>query len=312
MRFVEHRRRFLGRVLRTCALALGVGSFLSGGWMEPLFAAPGGGGVRVASFSTVLTEIAQRVGGEVAEVAALIPVGVDPHEFEPKPSAFARAAESDVVLVSAKHLEGYLGKLKEVLGGRVRVLEVGNQLPSLWLDLGGGQRVEDPHWWNSVENMQRAVRLIRDEFSAIRPESRAVFEGNAAAFLEELSQLKDWVRKRVSELPRERRKLVTSHEALQHFAREFGFKVYSVEGLNPSDQPSSRRVAELLEVIRSQKVKAVFSQDTANPKVVRQITAETGAVLGGRLWVDGLGPGEASTYCGMVRQNVNAIVDGLK
>jgi ABC-type Zn uptake system ZnuABC Zn-binding protein ZnuA len=269
-------------------------------------------GLRVSTFSTVLTEVAQRVGGAGVEVTGHVPVGVDPHEFEPKPSALKVVAAADLVLLSAKHMEGYVSKLKQAAGGRARFVEVGAKLPSLRRGPSEEEHMEDPHWWHSIENMQRAVRVVCEEFSRARPADSERFEAQARVYGKELEELRQWARGRIAEIPRDRRKLVTSHGAFGYFAREFGFKVYSVEGLTLSDQPSSRAVAELLETIRRERVRTVFAQDTANPKVLRQMTAETGAVLGPRLWADGLGPGVAGTYAGMFRENVNAIVEGLK
>jgi zinc/manganese transport system substrate-binding protein len=272
--------------------------------------------VKVSSFSTILTELAARVGGEEIRVYAHVKPGSDPHDFEPKPEDLKRVAEADLVLLSAKHMEGYLGKLREASGGRARFLEVGTQLPSLWLQSQGTDgkalKEEDPHWWHSVENTQKAAKVVRDALTEIRPQKRDAFQKNAAAFLAELGELQKWARKRIAELPKDKRKLVTSHDALQYFAKEYGFSVYPVEGLTPTEQPASRKVAEMLSTIRDQRVKAVFAEDTVNPKVLKQITSETGAVLGGQLWVDGLGTGDAATYAGMFKHNVNAIVDALK
>lgn len=269
--------------------------------------------LRVSAFSSVLAEIAERVGGGDVAVKSHVPAGSDPHEYEPKPSDLKAVAQSNLVLLSAKHLEGYVGKLQEASGGRVRVLEVGAQLPSLWMkeDLKG-PRVEDPHWWHSVENMKKATKVVRDGFVELRPGGKLAFEANAEAYMRELGELQKWARGRVAELPRDKRKLVTSHDALQYFAKEYGFKVYPVAGLTASEQPSSRQVSELLKTLKEERVKAVFAEDTVNPKVLQQITAETGAVLGGSLWVDGLGLGDAGTYAGMVRHNVATIVDALK
>jgi len=82
--------------------------------------------------------------------------------------------------------------------------------------------------------------------------------------------------------------------------------------LTSAEQPSSRQVADLLRIIKEQRVKAVFAEDTVNPKVLQQMTAETGAILGGQLWVDGLGTGEAAHYTGMFRHNVTTVVEALK
>lgn len=272
--------------------------------------------LKISSFSTVLSELATRVGGEAVQVYAHVKPGSDPHDFEPRPADLKRVSEADLVLLSAKHMEGYVGKLSEASGGRARFLEVGAQLPSLWLRTEGTDgkalKEEDPHWWHSVENTRRAAKVVRDALGELRPQQRELFQKNAAAYVAELGELQKWARQRIAELPRDKRKLVTSHDALQYFAKEYGFTVHPVEGLTPSEQPASRQVAELLMTIKNQRVKAVFSEDTVNPKVIKQITSETGAVMGGQLWVDGLGTGEAATYPGMFRHNVNTIVEALK
>jgi ABC-type Zn uptake system ZnuABC Zn-binding protein ZnuA len=271
--------------------------------------------VRVSTFSSVLTELAERVGGPLVSVTGHVAAGADPHEFEPKPADLKVVSKADLVLLSAKHLEGYVGKLREATEGRARFVEVGAQMPSLWQEGEGGragEKVEDPHWWNSVGNMRRAVAVVRDALTEVRPEQKAAFGVNARAYDMELLELDKWVRSKVAELPRDKRKLVTSHDALQYFAKDYGFTVYPVSGLTSAEQPSSREVADLLKVIKKQRVKAVFAEDTVNPKVLQQMTAETGAVLGGQLWVDGLGTGEAANYPGMFRHNVITVVEALK
>ncbi len=268
--------------------------------------------LKISVFSTVLAEMAERIGGEEAKVTSHIPVGADPHEFEPKPSDLKAVSGANLIFLSAKHLEGYVGKLREATGGKVRVVEVGAALPSLWTRPEAGNKAEDPHWWHSIDNVQRAVRVVREALIEARPEKRMIFVQNAEVYTAELGTLKSWARTKMAELPRDKRKLVTSHDALQYLAIDYGFTIYPVSGLSASEQPSSKAVSDLLKVIREQKVKAVFAEDTANPKVLQQITAETGAVLGGQLWVDGLGTGEAATYSGMFRHNLSTIVDALK
>ena len=269
--------------------------------------------LRISSFSSVLAEIASRVGGGEVVVTSHVPAGSDPHDFEPKPADLKAVARASLVLLSAKHLEGYVGKLREASGGRVPVLEVGAQLPSLWMrSESSAAKVEDPHWWHSVENVRKATKVVRDKLIELRPTKKSVFEAGAEAYIGELAELQKWAKSKVAEMPRDKRKLVTSHDALQYFAKDYGFSVFPVSGLTAQEQPSSKQVSELLKTLKEQRVKAVFAEDTVNPKVLQQITAETGAKLGGQLWVDGLGTGSAATYDGMVRHNISTIVDALK
>lgn len=276
--------------------------------------------IRVSTFSTILTEVAQAVGGDRVAVTGHIKPGIDPHDFEPKPTDLRTVSQSQVVLLSAKHMEGYVNKLKEATGGKGNIVEVGNQFSSLKMtsdhDHGGGKKhdevVEDPHWWHSVANVKRATKIVRDELVKISPADKATFAKNADAYLAKLDALQDWMKAKIAELPRDKRKLVTSHDAFQYFAKENGFTIYAIEGVSSADQPSSKKVAEIVAMIKAQGVKAIFPESIENPKVLTEITRETGAKIGPELNADGLGDGETSTYAGMMKHNVTAIVDALK
>ena len=261
------------------------------------------GRLRVSSFSTILTEIAREVGGEKVDVTGHVKPGVDPHDFQPTQSDLKAVASSELILVSARHLEGYVEKLRQAAGGKAALLEVGNQLP--------GPK-DDPHWWHSVGNLRRATRIVRDELIRLRPDLRAAFVAGASAYTKRLDTLEEWVKVKVAELPRDRRKLVTNHDSFGYFAREFGFEVHPIAGLTQNDQPGSKKVAEIITTIREQGVKAIFSEDIENPKVIQQITRETGAKLGGKLFSDGLGAKPNDTVEAMFRHNVSTIVEALK
>ncbi len=269
--------------------------------------------IRVSSFSTILTEIAEQVGGDRVKVTGHVKPGVDPHEFEPKPTDLKTVGSAQLILLSAKHMEAYVGKLKESTGTKGNLLEVGDGFGSLNMkNEESGKTIEDPHWWQSVENVEKATKIVRDALTAISPADKAAFTANTDKYLARLESLRKWAKAKISELPRDKRKLVTSHDAFQYFARENGFTIYAIEGVSSTDQPSSKKVADLIATVKAQGVKAIFPESIENPKVLTEITKETGAKIGPELYADGLGEGDVSTYEGMFKHNVTAIVDSLK
>lgn len=270
----------------------------------------------IASFSTILTEVAQKVGGQEVTVSGLIQPGQDPHEFQLSPSDLQAVSGARLVLTSGKNLEHYFNNLRDAT--KADLLPVGDKLPSLKMQPGDDEKtgksgfIEDPHWWNSVPNVEKATFIVRDELVKLDPAHADEYRANAKSYANQLEQLNSWVKQKIAELPRDQRKLVTSHDAFQYFAKEYGFKIYSIEGLSTEDEPSLRHVSDLIDQIRKQHVKAIFLESALNPKVSVEITRESGAKTGGTLYADGLGTGDGATYEGMIKHNVSTIVDALK
>lgn len=269
--------------------------------------------LRVATLTTVLTEVAREVGGSEVRVAGLVGAGTDPHTFNPSPADVREVVDADIVLASGLHLEAYLGRLIGNAGDRSRVFSVGEKLPFVLSTGEGGSSEPDPHWWHSIGEMMAAVDLVRDAFTRLRPGAAPVFARNAAAYRKRLEDLRTWAVAAVSALPPARRQLVTSHDAFGYLARDYGFRVYSINQLSTDSEVDAAHLASLVDRVRRDRIRAVFAESSANPRLVANLMEETGAVLGGTLYADGLGPpgSGAEDYVSMYRHNLRAIVDGL-
>jgi zinc/manganese transport system substrate-binding protein len=270
-----------------------------------------------------MADLTRDIGGDRVEVLEIVKPGIDPHIYEPTPGDLEKISGSQILLASGLGFEGYLDRLREtfsksgvlvVTGGDVVTPIEGSCQDHSHSDHDHHHHhgAMDPHWWHSVSNTRAVARQIRDALSRIDPEGRATYEKNAQALDQQLDSLSKWIRLQVAALPKSQRVLVTSHDALGYFAHDHGFTVLPVQGISTSDQPSSQKIRALIEDIRGRQVKAIFAENIENPKVLAQITAETGAKPGGVLYADGLGKGDASSYEGMMRRNVNTIVKALR
>ncbi|MFM8365163.1 MAG: metal ABC transporter solute-binding protein, Zn/Mn family [Verrucomicrobiota bacterium] len=278
--------------------------------------------VRVASLSTVMADLAREIGGDRVEVVEIVQPGIDPHIYEPTPGDLKKISASQILLASGLGFEGYLDKLRGTFSkSGVRVVSGGDVVTPIEGSCEEDNHSDhdhhhhgaiDPHWWHSVSNTQAVARQIRDTLSQADPEGRALYEKNAEALGRRLAGLSKWMRLQIATLPKSQRILVTSHDALGYFAKDHGFTILPVQGISTSDQPSSQKIRALIEDIKSRQVKAIFAENIENPKVLEQITAETGAKPGGVLYADGLGKGDAGSYEGMMRHNTTTIVEALR
>jgi zinc/manganese transport system substrate-binding protein len=281
---------------------------------------PGGDGtaqaaapLRVVTLSTVLTEIASRVGGPAVAVTGLLRPGVDPHTFEPAPGDLRKVVDADLVLASGLGVETYLNGLTANSGTHARILEAGAVLGGSPLFIEErGRREPDPHWWNSIAATIRVTRGVAAAFSEMRPGSAAAFSSRADSLVASLAALDAWARAEMAVLPPGRRQLVTNHDAFGWFARDYGFTVHPISGLSPDAEPDARELARLADYVRREGIPAIFVESTENSGLATTLANETGARLGGMLYADGLSPdGDGATYEGMYRHNVLAIVAAL-
>lgn len=267
--------------------------------------------LRVVALNTVLAELAREVGGADVAVNNVVRPGVDPHTFDPSAADLRAMVDADLVLASGLQLESYLDRVVAKIGPMGKVVRVGDALPGV-LTLPGGE--QDPHWWNSVDNVILATALVRAELARLRPASAGAFAERAAAYTQRLRALKTWIAGELATLPPAQRQLVTSHDAFGYFARDYGFTVHAISGLSTDGEPDARQLARLIDLIRREHIRAVFAESSVNSAVVANLVAETGVQLGGSLYADGLGPADsdAGTYEAMVRHNVRTMVEGLR
>lgn len=274
-----------------------------------------------ATLHPILTGVAEKIGGDKVIVTAIVKPGADVHHFSPTTADIKKLAGVQVILVSGKGMENYLDKLKSNLGGGQQVVEVGRKIPSLKIEPGDAtfmccpehaHGAIDPHWWNGVENMQRAGGDIADAFAEKDPENKAYYRANAAAWTRQLNDLKKWAKKEISALPPERRKVATGHLSLSYFAREFGFRLLPVQGLNHNTNATPQELANAVKTIREQKIAAIFPEQGVNSKYLKQLAAETGVKIAPELIADGNGTGSLASFEAAFTYNVKTIVAALK
>jgi ABC-type Zn uptake system ZnuABC Zn-binding protein ZnuA/ABC-type Mn2+/Zn2+ transport system permease subunit len=264
-------------------------------------------GLRVVATTTQLGDFARAVGGDAARVTQILRPNTDPHDYEPRPKDVQDAADADVILVSGEGLDAWMGKVLDQGGTDVTPVDLGRRAPV--------KRPDDPHWWQDPRNVEAVIPAIRDALAAARPQQRATFERNAAAYLAKLRRLDEAIRSCVGRVAPEQRKLVTDHDAFGYFAARYGIQV--VGALLPSQttqaQPSAGDVAKLSEQIRREHVKAIFPESSLNPKLAEAIARQTGARSDYTLYGDTLGPpgSDGDTYLGMERHNADAMVRGF-
>lgn len=261
----------------------------------------------VASFS-ILGDFVRHVGGDRVAVTTLVGPDSDAHVYSPTPADAKKIADAKLVFVNGLGFEGWLPRLVKSAGGKAAIVTVTSGIAPLKL---GSEA--DPHAWQSVANAKIYVANVRDALAAADPANAETFKANASRYLADLDALDREVRAAVAQIPESRRKVISTHGAFGYFAAAYGVDFIAPVGVSTESEASARDVARIITQIRAARTPAVFLENISDPRLIRRISAETGARVGGTLYSDSLTgeKGDSPTYIAMVRHNIKALTSAL-
>ena len=277
----------------------------------------------VLTSTSFLADITRNVAGDRLEVASLLPVGSDPHSYQPTPQDVTKIAQSQVLILNGIEYEHFIEALLENAGGERLIITTSDGLEPRHIEehegeeqAGEGHEHEegDPHMWVDPNLVITYVENIRAGLTQFDPDGEMIYKENADAYVAQLKDLDAWIREQVSQVPAEKRLLVTNHEALGYFADRYGFRIIGavVPGSSSLASPSAGQMAELIDLIKSSGAPAIFLDEVENPALAQQIAEETGVKVVEDLHFESLTEGSsAGTYIDMMMHNVSEIVKAL-
>jgi manganese/zinc/iron transport system substrate-binding protein len=275
----------------------------------------------VAATTSIAADLVKNIGGDRVEVYALMGPGVDPHLYKATPSDVRALQRASVIFYSGLMLEGKMEDLFKKMGrGKKPVYAVAEAIPAgRLLTPEGFEGQYDPHVWFDVQLWAICADRVVEGLSAADPAGKHYYAQRATEFKARMKELHEWVLQRVAEVPKEKRVLVTSHDAFNYFGRAYGFQVIGLQGISTVTEAGLADMAKLADFIKQKQLKAIFVETSVPHNTIRRISQDAGVKIGGELFSDALGTAgqiengfDLGTYEGMVRHNVNTIVEALK
>lgn len=261
----------------------------------------------VASFS-ILGDMVEAVVGDLANVTTIVGPDADAHVYQPSVANARAVAKADIIFVNGLGFETWSDTLIAQSGTQGVVHVATEGITPIEVD---GET--DPHAWNSLTNGMVYVRNIADVMKKAMPDHADQFAANARTYISKLEALDTEIRRRIAELPENRRTVVTAHDAFGYLADAYGLTFLAPVGIDTEAEPSARDLALLIEQLKAEGAAALFVENITSPALVRQISVEIGITIGGRLFSDALSErgGPAKSYLAMYRHNLAALLDAL-
>ena len=270
--------------------------------------------LKVVSTFSVLSDLIAEVGGDAVEVRTIVPCNADPHTYEPLPSDSVACAKADLIFINGLTFEGWIDRLIEASGYKGEIINASALIQPRHLTTQG-QPAIDPHAWHNVQNTISYVVTITKALRAALPESEQNnLNKRSAVFIQKLHALDQWVRNQFADISNNKRLVVTTHDAFWYYGEAYQVIFLSPVGISTEAQPSAKAIAELIETIRLQNIKAIFIENLANSKLIEQIAKESLVSVDGVLFADSLSEkgGVAESYISMIKYNTLQIVTALK
>ncbi len=292
----------------------------------------GEGPLRVVATCSIVGDLVRQIGGEHLDLTVLVGPDGDAHTYDPTARDSITVAEADVVFAVGLGFEPWLDGMVRASGSGAEVVTLTRTIrprhpdqkeDSADEDHHGhnhghhhGDGDADPHAWHDVRNAIAMVRVVAEALAAADADHAEAYAANRDLYIDQLGALDAYVVQRVSALPEDRRKLVTTHDAFGYFADRYGFTVISVMGAfsTASGDPSAAAMAAVIDEMRAADVQAVFVENILSPKLTERLAEQGDAQVVATLYSDSLGPAgsDGDTYLTMMRHNVDAIVGALQ
>lgn len=291
---------------------------------------------QMASLSVVVTtdvlcDLTKQIAMDTVAVNCLVDAGVDPHVYQATPNDRRAIEEADLILYGGYGFEPSLIQLVSARGEGATAVAVYEQAvisPLMMSDDDGHSHDDehshneeekgefpDPHVWHNAENGMEIVKVISAELAKLAPDQQQLYQSQQEQLITELTKLHQWIKAEVEQIPREKRILVTNHDALGYYLDAYNLKSNTaLAGVSTEEAPNSRRVAELVGEIQRLNIPTIFVESSVNPTLMETVAREAGVKLASNpLYVDGLGATAtgADTYQQVLRKNTQTIVDNL-
>ena len=281
--------------------------------------------MNVVGTTTMVTDMVREIGGDRVNVVGLMGPGVDPHLYKPASGDVVKLQRAKIIFYSGLMLEGRMTDLF------FRMARAGKLVYAVTESIPEKDRLEppefaghpDPHIWGDPILWSNCIVTVVDGLSKADPTGAADYAKRGKVVDASHKAMKEWALKRIAEVPREHRILVTSHDAFNYFGQAFGFQVVAVQGLSTVTEAGLADIAKMVDFIKKENIKAIFIESSVNPAAIKRVSKDSDVKIGGELFSDACGAlgdmheahGEkydVGTYIGMLKHNVNTVVDALK
>jgi ABC-type Zn uptake system ZnuABC Zn-binding protein ZnuA len=274
-----------------------------------------GGALKVVTSTTILADLARQVGGARVDVKSLLPANADPHDYEPSPDDVIAIEDADLVILHGLQLDTWVDPLVDAAQTDAPVVVATDGVETIGSDEDGFSQ-GDPHVWFDPMRVKIMVANIQAGLASVDRDGADLYQQRLAAYDASLDTLDQAIQERIALIPKERRVLVTNHDALEYYADRYGLTIEGtvIPGLDSRTEPSAKEISKLIDQIKETGVTVIFAENTVSPALADSLASDAGIKVAPELYTDSLGDADsgADTYIGLMETDTEIIVENLR
>lgn len=273
----------------------------------------------VVATNSIIADMVHEIGQDKINLHSIVPVGTDPHEYEPLPEDIAKASEADVIFYNGLNLEtgghGWFIKLMETAHkeeGKDYVA-VSEGVEPKYLTSKGQENTIDPHAWLDIQNGMTYVKNMTKDLIKKDPTNQEFYQRNSDAYIQKLEKLDDEAKAAFLDIPKKKRLLVTSEGAFKYFSAAYHITPAYIWEINTDNQGTPEQMTTIIDTIAATQVPVLFVESSVDSRSMESVSRETKLPIYSKIYTDSVDkkgkPGD--TYYKMMAWNIKQIRDGL-
>lgn len=275
--------------------------------------------LRVVTTNSIIADITKNIAGDKIDLHSIVPVGQDPHEYEPLPEDVKKTSQADLIFYNGINLEtggnAWFSKLVENAKKTENkdYFAVSDGVDIIYLEGQNEKGKEDPHAWLNLENGIIYAQNIAKQLIAKDPNNKEFYEKNLKEYTEKLDKLDKEAKAKFDNIPAEKKLIVTSEGCFKYFSKAYGVPSAYIWEINTEEEGTPDQIKTLVEKLRQTKVPSLFVESSVDDRPMKTVSKDTNIPIHAQIFTDSIAEEgkEGDSYYNMMKYNLDKIAEGL-